>query len=69
MSPEGVRREELHGAPLRDWVERNGMPFVKAVAATGPDVRDQFLAFVGVWVFDRGFSAAYDDAEIRLLDS
>lgn len=55
-------RKDLHDALLRDWVESNGMPFGKAVEAAGPEVRDQFLAFVGVWVFDRGFSAAYDDA-------
>jgi len=55
-------RKQLHDALLRDWVESNGMPFVAAVEAAGPDVRDQFLAFVGVWVFDRGFSSAYDEA-------
>lgn len=55
-------RKELYDALLNDWVQSNGMPFAEAVQAAGPDPRRRYLAFIGVYLFEKGFSPAYDSA-------
>jgi AcrR family transcriptional regulator len=55
-------REALHEHLLQDWIETNTAPLHKAVEAAGPDPRQQYLAFFGVWVLERDFDPAYDRA-------
>lgn len=55
-------REALHKALLQDWIDVNTMPLFEAVSMAGEDPRHQFLAFSGVWVLERDFDPAYDQA-------
>lgn len=55
-------RKELYDALVNDWVQSNGMPFAAAVQAAGPDPRKRYLAFIGVYLFEKGFSPDYDSA-------
>lgn len=55
-------REELYDNLLGDWINTNTAPLHKAVEAAGPDPRQQYLAFFGVWVLERDFDPAYDGA-------
>ena len=55
-------RQELHDALLKDWYDTNTAPFYEAVKAAGSDPRRQYLAFFGVWVFERDFDPRYDQA-------
>lgn len=56
------KRDELFEELLRDWIDTNTAPFHKAVEAAGPDPRQQYLAFFGVWLLERDFDHAYDGA-------
>jgi AcrR family transcriptional regulator len=55
-------RSELHAAILDDWLATNTKPLEDAVKHAGPDPRNQYLAFFGVWVLERNFDPAYDNA-------
>lgn len=55
-------RSELHDAILADWLATNTKPLELAVQNAGSDPRRQYLAFFGVWVLERNFDAAYDNA-------
>lgn len=55
-------REALRKAVLQDWVDANTTPLFEAVQGAGEDPRHQYLAFFGVWVLERGFDPAYDQA-------
>jgi AcrR family transcriptional regulator len=55
-------RPELHQAILADWLATNTKPLELAVMNAGPDPRHQYLAFFGVWVLERNFDPAYDNA-------
>jgi AcrR family transcriptional regulator len=55
-------RAQLHDAVIADWLATNTKPLEQAVAHAGPDPRLQYLAFFGVWVLERNFDPAYDNA-------
>ena len=55
-------RKELYDDLLRDWIDTNTGPLHHAVEAAGSDPRQQYLAFFGVWVFERDFDPTYDGA-------
>ena len=55
-------REELYDELVQDWINTNTSPLHKAVEAAGSDPRQQYLAFFGVWVLERDFDPAYDQA-------
>jgi AcrR family transcriptional regulator len=55
-------RAELHDAIIADWLATNTKPLEEAVAHAGDDPRHQYLAFFGVWVLERNFDPAYDNA-------
>jgi AcrR family transcriptional regulator len=55
-------RPALHEAILADWLATNTKPLELAVQNAGPDPRHQYLAFFGVWVLERNFDPAYDNA-------
>jgi len=56
------KREELYEALLQDWYDTNTAPLHRAVEGAGNDPRQQYLAFFGVWVLERDFNPAYDQA-------
>lgn len=55
-------RPELYDAMIADWLATNTKPLELAVQNAGPDPRHQYLAFFGVWVLERNFDPAYDNA-------
>jgi AcrR family transcriptional regulator len=55
-------RPELHEAIIADWLATNTKPLEDAVKNAGSDPRLQYLAFFGVWVLERNFDPAYDNA-------
>ncbi len=55
-------RPELHDAIISDWLATNTKPLALAVLNAGDDARNQYLAFFGVWVLERNFDPAYDNA-------
>jgi AcrR family transcriptional regulator len=55
-------RAELHDAIIADWLATNTKPLEEAVQRAGDDPRHQYLAFFGVWVLERNFDPAYDNA-------
>jgi AcrR family transcriptional regulator len=55
-------RPDLHEAIIADWLATNTKPLELAVQHAGPDPRHQYLAFFGVWVLERNFDPAYDNA-------
>jgi AcrR family transcriptional regulator len=55
-------REDLYDALLDDWYTANTTSFHQAVETAGPDPARQYWAFFGVWVLERGFDPAYDQA-------
>ena len=57
-----AKREDLYDALLQDWYDTNTAPLHRAVEGAGPDPRQQYLAFFGVWVLERDFNPAYDQA-------
>jgi AcrR family transcriptional regulator len=55
-------RPALHDALIEDWLATNTKPLEDAVKNAGDDPRHQYLAFFGVWVLERNFNPAYDNA-------
>ena len=55
-------RPALYEAIIEDWLATNTKPLEDAVKNAGPDPRHQYLAFFGVWVLERNFDPAYDNA-------
>jgi AcrR family transcriptional regulator len=55
-------RPELYEAIIADWLATNTKPLEEAVRNAGFDPRLQYLAFFGVWVLERNFDPAYDNA-------
>ena len=55
-------RPSLYDAIIEDWLATNTKPLEQAVATAGDDPRQQYLAFFGVWVLERNFDPAYDNA-------
>ena len=55
-------RPALYDAILEDWLTTNTKPLADAMKNAGPDPRHQYLAFFGVWVLERNFNPAYDNA-------
>ena len=51
-----AKREDLYDALLQDWYDTNTAPLHRAVEGAGPDPRQQYLAFFGVWVLERAQS-------------
>jgi AcrR family transcriptional regulator len=55
-------RPALYDAIIEDWLNTNTKPLDVAVKKAGSDPRLQYLAFFGVWVLERNFDPAYDNA-------
>jgi AcrR family transcriptional regulator len=55
-------RPALYDALIEDWLATNTKPLEDAVKNAGDDPRHQYLAFFGVWVLERNFNPAYDNA-------
>lgn len=55
-------RPALYDAIIDDWLTTNTKPLENAVKNAGDDPRRQYLAFFGVWVLERNFDPAYDNA-------
>lgn len=56
------RRQDLYDALLKDWYDTNTAPLFDAVERAGDDPRRQYMSFFGVWVLERDFDPAYDQA-------
>ena len=55
-------RPALYDAIIEDWLATNTRPLEDAVKNAGDDPRHQYMAFFGVWVLERNFDPAYDNA-------
>jgi len=55
-------RDDLLGALLEDWEQRNTQPFFDALEKAGPDGVEQLRTLNDIWVAERDFSPRYDAA-------